>query len=253
MRILLCGWLALLASGVPAQEPSSEPVNRLSGPALVSELRAGGFILYFRHTSTDFGQNDDSMTSFEDCAKQRNLTDKGRNEARAIGAAIRELRIPIGRVLASPFCRTVDTAMLAFGKAEKSLDLRGWPASSADPTRYAPLRAYLAAPPTAATNTVLVGHGNPFRAVAGPPHLLEGEAAVIRPLGGERFEIVARIRVDEWTDLLKVSAHSAVKSRDKSPMSPWTDASPSPNQLQPPAAGSAEYLALVSLVEARLK
>ena len=161
-------------------------------------------MLYFRHTSTDFGQNDDSMTSFEDCAKQRNLTDKGRNEARAIGAAIRELRIPVDRVLASPFCRTVETAMLAFGKAEKTLDLRGWPASNVDPDRYAALRRHLAAPPIAGTNTVLVGHGNPFRAVAGPPHLKEGEAAVIRPLGGEKFEIAARIQLQEWTDLLRV-------------------------------------------------
>jgi hypothetical protein len=96
--------------------------------------------------------------------------------------------------------------MLAFGKAEKTPGLRGWPASSAGPDRYAPLREYLAAPPIAATNTVLVGHGNPFRAVAGPPHLMEGEAAVIRPLGGERFEIVARIKVQEWSDLLKTSA-----------------------------------------------
>lgn len=146
------------------------------------------------------------MTTFEDCAKQRNLTDKGRNEARAIGAAIRELRIPVDKVLASPFCRTVETAIQAFGKAEKTSGLRGWPASSADPGRYTPLRGYLAAPPIAATNTVLVGHGNPFRAVAGPPHLMEGEAAVIRPLGGERFEIVARIQVQEWSELLKVGA-----------------------------------------------
>jgi hypothetical protein len=96
--------------------------------------------------------------------------------------------------------------MLAFGKAEKTSDLRGWPTSSADPDRYAPLRRHLAAPPTPGANTVLVGHGNPFRAVAGPPHLTEGEAAVIRPLGGEKFEVAARMQVQEWTDLLKVSA-----------------------------------------------
>ncbi len=162
--------------------------------------------MYFRHTSTDFGQNDDSMTTFEDCAKQRNLTDKGRDEARAIGAGMRELRIPVERVLASPFCRTVETAMLAFGKAEKTLDLRGWPASSADSDRYLLLRRHLAAPQPAGMNTVLVGHGNPFRAVAGPPHLMEGEAVVIRPLGGEKFEIVARIKVQEWADLLKAGA-----------------------------------------------
>ena len=166
-------------------------------------------MLYFRHASTDFGQNDDSMTSFEDCTKQRNLTDKGRDEARRIGAAVRELRIPVGSVLASPFCRTVETAMLAFGRAEKSMDLRGWGASNTDPSRYAPLRRHLSAAPVAGANTMLVGHGNPFRAVAGPPHLMEGEAAVIRPLGGDKFEIVARIRVDQWPELLETSARSS--------------------------------------------
>jgi hypothetical protein len=30
-------------------------------------------------------------------------------------------------------------------------------------------------------NRWLIGHGNPFRSVAGAPHLPEGEAAVIRP------------------------------------------------------------------------
>jgi broad specificity phosphatase PhoE len=42
-------------------------------------------VLYIRHTSTDFGQNDAKMTGYEDCANQRNLTDKGRQEARAVG------------------------------------------------------------------------------------------------------------------------------------------------------------------------
>ena len=209
VRLILCvfisAWLALCASVVMAEEPSSEPVDALGGAALVSALRAGGFVLYFRHASTDFGQNDDGMTSFEDCTKQRNLTDKGRDEARRIGAAVRELRIPVGSVLASPFCRTVETAMLAFGKAEKSVDLRGWGASNTDPNRYAPLRKHLGMTPVAGTNTMLVGHGNPFRAVAGPPHLMEGEAAVIRPLDGETFEIVARIRVEQWADLVQAA------------------------------------------------
>ena len=202
-RLAACVCLALCASGPRAEEPSSEPVHALSGAALVSALRASGFVLYFRHTSTDFGQNDDSMTSFDDCTQQRNLTDKGRDEARRIGAAVRELRIPVGSVLASPFCRTVETAMLAFGKAEKSMDLRGWGTSNTDPSRYAPLRKHLGKAPATGTNTMLVGHGNPFRAIAGPPHLTEGEAAVVRPLGDEKFEVVARIRVEQWASLLK--------------------------------------------------
>jgi len=44
---------------------------------LLSELLKGGYILYFRHAATDFSQNDERMKSFEDCANQRNLIDRG--------------------------------------------------------------------------------------------------------------------------------------------------------------------------------
>ncbi len=97
-------------------------------------------MLYLRHTSTDFSRTYPQTSSYEDCANQRNLTDKGRDEARAIAAHLKRLRIPIGKVYASPFCRTVETAMLAFGKAEKSQDVRGGPVASDDPARYDPLR-----------------------------------------------------------------------------------------------------------------
>ena len=70
-------------------------------PEVLNLLREGGYVLYLRHTSTDFSQNDSRMTSFEDCASQRNLTDRGRDEARAIGEHVKRLEIPIGEVLAS--------------------------------------------------------------------------------------------------------------------------------------------------------
>ncbi len=103
-----------------------------AGATLLSALRAGGYVLYFRHTATDFGQNDEKMTGFEDCANQRNLTDAGRADARAIGAAIRSLGIPIGDVLASPFCRTRETAELIFGRFTVA------PRCAADPRRPKP-------------------------------------------------------------------------------------------------------------------
>ncbi len=158
-------------------------------------------MLYFRHTSTDFSQNDERMKDFGDCANQRNLTDKGRAEARLVGAATRELGLAFERVLASPFCRTVETAQLVFGRAEKMQEVRGGPAVSVNAERYAALRKILATPVRSGANLAVVSHGNPFISVAGPPYLAEGEAAVIRPLGGD-FEIVARIRVEGW-DALK--------------------------------------------------
>src|SRR5436853_5281687 len=115
-------------------------------PAIVQQLRQGGYVLYMRHASTDFSQNDARMSSYEDCANQRNLTDKGRAEAREIGAQVKRLRIPIGEVLASPFCRTMQTARLAFGKAQAMNEVRGGPSRPDDPARYEPLRKILSTP-----------------------------------------------------------------------------------------------------------
>src|SRR5208283_1740805 len=173
----------------------------LSGRPLLAALKAGGMILYFRHASTDFGQNDEQMTGYEDCARQRNLTERGRDEARAIGAAIAPLALPIGAVLASPFCRTMETARLIFGRATPTPAVRGGPASSGAAARYAALRELLSSVPPAGTDLAIVSHGNPFHAVAGEPLLAEGEAAVIRPLGAAGFRVVARIPKDGWEAL----------------------------------------------------
>ena len=197
-------WLAaLLLSALFVAAPSLAADARddtLAGPALLSALRAGGLILYFRHTSTDFGQNDDQMSGYEDCARQRNLTDRGRDEARAIGAAIERLRIPIGDVLASPFCRTRETAQLIFGRLRVDAAVRGGPASD-DANRYAALRRLLSTPPAAGTVLAIASHGNPFRAVAGTPYLAEGEAAVVKPLRERGFQVIARIPKDGWSAL----------------------------------------------------
>lgn len=201
---LLCApaWTQTPASA--ASQRSSLPSRELPPAELLSELRKGGYVLYFRHAATDFSQNDERMKSFEDCASQRNLIDKGRADARAVGAAIRELGIPVRRVLASPFCRTVETAELLFGRAEKMQEVRGGPAAPQDPDRYAALRQILATPVQKDANLAIVSHGNPFYNVAGPPYLAEGEAAVIRP-AGSAFDVVAKLRVEDWDALRRAA------------------------------------------------
>ncbi|MFN2644166.1 MAG: histidine phosphatase family protein [Burkholderiales bacterium] len=168
-------------------------------PALLPKLRQGGYVLFLRHTSTDFSKNDQKMTSFEDCANQRNLTDKGRAEARALGEALERLTIPIGPVYASPFCRTMETARLAFGRAERMNEARGGPTN--DPSRYELLRKLLATPPPGDANAVVSSHGNPFYALYGPPYLAEGEIAIIRPDGANGPEVVGRVRLEDWPAL----------------------------------------------------
>ena len=192
--VVACAALAALAAF--AQPPT------LEGAALVKALREGGYVLYLRHASTDFGQHDEKMTDFADCASQRNLTDAGRAEARAIAAALKELKIPVGPVLASPYCRTLESGRLVFGSATVSHAVRGGPAQ-ADAERYAELRKLLSTPVAKGSNLAISSHGNPFVAVAGPPYLAEGEIAVVEPQGNGNFRIVARIAKTGWSSLTK--------------------------------------------------
>lgn len=201
-----CALVAFAAPALPqaaATEQDARP--QLTGRPLVTALRGGGYVLYLRHTSTDFGENDERMTDYADCKSQRNLTDAGRTEARTIGAALRELKIPIGEVLASPFCRTMETGRLVFGRATASSAVRGGPARPENPDRYADLRKLLSTPVADRTNTAIASHGNPFRGVTDAPYLAEGEMAVVEPQGNGKFRIVARIPKDGWAALIASS------------------------------------------------
>jgi len=186
--------LAAIAALAWAQAPAP-----LEGKALLTVLRAGGVTLYFRHVATDFGQNDERYVE-GDCSTQRNLTDAGRADARRIGAEIKRLRIPIGEVRASPFCRTVETATLMFGRAERAPEARGGPAV-AEAERYADLKTLLATPPAKGTVRVIASHGNPFRAITQSAYLTEGEPAVVAPGPGDGFTVIARIPKDAWRTL----------------------------------------------------
>ncbi|HKF67152.1 MAG TPA: histidine phosphatase family protein [Vicinamibacterales bacterium] len=178
------------------------PAQPLAGAELLAALRAGGYVLYFRHADTDHSRQDQRPVNLDDCATQRVLTEKGRQNSRAIGEAIRALDVPIGAVLASPLCRTVDTAVLAFGSAQKSMATReAGPDPAGSPSRYAALRVLLSTAPPVGKNTAIVGHGYPYYSLIGRGQMLEeGEAAVLRPQGTS-FEEVARLGLKEWREL----------------------------------------------------
>jgi phosphohistidine phosphatase SixA len=198
---LLVGVLALTFAAPAAALAQKSAHPALGGADLLAALHAGGLVLYFRHADTDWKQNDTRGMRLEDCAAQRNLSDRGRENARAVGAAIRALAIPIGSVLASPLCRTVETAMLAFGVAEKSMAVReGGPLPPGSPGRYEALRVLLSTPVAPGTNLVLVGHAYPYYSLVGGQYLEEGEADVARPRGAD-FEVVARVGLKQWREL----------------------------------------------------
>jgi len=167
----------------------------LQGSKLLAALKRGGYVIYFRHTATDFSKNDSAMTGFDDCENQRLLSEQGRRDAVAIGERIRALGLPVGEAFASPMCRTMEHARLMLKSVTPRNEVRE--TQNGD---YAGLKRLLAAPVAPGGNRWIVGHGIPFRAIAGAPHLAEGEAAVIRP-GQTRWTVVARLNVADWQTL----------------------------------------------------
>ncbi len=186
--------------------------------SVLAALRGGGFVIYLRHTQTDWSQDpreqawvadvlasrDESL--FQQCDRQRLLSDEGRNQARTIGEAFRRLGIPVGRVLTSPWCRVRDTAQLAFGRGQVATD-QLWDSgylAGEERNRYRDrLRGLLSSPPDGGTNTVLVGHMPQFYDVTGIA-LNEGEAVVVWPRGDD-FRLLNRIPPAGWDELARLS------------------------------------------------
>ncbi len=185
-------------SGVPEQEQA------LNGEALAAALKRGGYVIYFRHADTGPAYMEQGV-DLKRCETQRNLNDSGREEAKLIGARFRSLKIPVGEVLSSEFCRCKETADLAFGRYKIAPMLTGVSRSAeAAPRReqaIAGLKKLLAATPAPGTNTVLVSHGfNLWDAE--DFHLgTQGEAAIYMPDGKGGYALVARLLPRAWSEL----------------------------------------------------
>jgi phosphohistidine phosphatase SixA len=201
---LLCSFL--LFGAAVAQNAS-----QLSDQALVAALRAGGYNIYFRHAATEWSQQDkvnaEGDWSSCDPAKIRQLSDAGRQTAAAIGEAIRALQIPIGRVLASPYCRTLETARrMQVGDVETSTDIMNMRVASYFGGTEAiaeSARQRLSAPPEDGTNSILVAHGNVLISATGV-YPQEAEGIVFQPDGNGSYSMAARISPEQWTRLASV-------------------------------------------------
>lgn len=94
-----------------------------SRAALLDDLQDGQHVLLIRHADAP-GFGDPPGYSLDNCTTQRNLGDKGRKQAVAIGQWLTEQRVTVANVKSSPWCRCLDTAkLIAKGSvvADKSL------------------------------------------------------------------------------------------------------------------------------------
>jgi broad specificity phosphatase PhoE len=156
-----------------------------------SLLKDGGHVVLMRHAVTTPGVGDPPGMRLDDCRTQRNLTDEGRRHARQIGEAFRTRGIVVDHVLASPWCRCLETARLAFGAAEVSQPLSNLYGRSDRQAQQVRDMTAIVGEPRRGGNLVLVSHGSTILALTGVS-LAAGEMVVVTPQGAGRFAVIGR-------------------------------------------------------------
>jgi phosphohistidine phosphatase SixA len=184
---------SLLATGRPHAQT-------LAGPALIKSLQSGGLVIVMRHASSP-GEIPKTPNP-DNVPPERQLDEKGRATATAMGDALRRLKIPIGEVLTSPTYRARETARLARLPAPRSASEVGEGSGSMQgvaPAQTQWLQKKVTEFPSG-TNTVLITH-TPNITAAFPqvtPAAAEGEAFVFGPDGKGGARLVGRIKIDDW-------------------------------------------------------
>ena len=186
--------LGLVAASAWAQSGSVREILGL--------LRTGGYVIVVRHGATHADQADTDPLNLDDVTKQRQLNDKGRADAKAVGDAFRQAGVPIGKSYSSRFYRAIETARLIGGKEpQATLDIsEGGLVVTPDENnrRTQALRALVATAPDPGTNTLVVTH---------KPNILDAFgkdwASIFKPEGNGKYTLVARMQIAQWATAAK--------------------------------------------------
>ncbi|HEU5294280.1 MAG TPA: histidine phosphatase family protein [Burkholderiaceae bacterium] len=201
MTKLLAILLAAIVAGCAAPSPAPRGPDM---PALVEQLRAGGYVIVMRHGATHRDQADTDPLNYDNVAKQRQLSDSGRDVARQVGDAWRKLGIPVGDVVTSRFNRAKETGRLIAGAEVVTTDdvtEGGLVVTPIENDRRADaMRRLAAAKPSAGKNTLIVSHKPNILDAFGRDwfDVKEGEASVFRPDTAGKPALVARVQASDW-------------------------------------------------------
>jgi hypothetical protein len=170
---------------------------------IIRMLRNGGYILYVRHGEASIGVDYPNL-HLQNCVTQRNLSETGRRQAVYYGQLLRQLQIPIMYpILASPFCRTRETAIFAFGREVVQTDpfwleinkLSGSVSAVERQRIMNTFHSILEVSPIQGSNKVIIAHSFP-RGV-GLGEIPNMGTVIVRPRGqGNSYEIVAKLTLD---------------------------------------------------------
>jgi len=200
MTIVRCGMAAVAAVLVAV----TAWAQGASVDDILTKLRAGGHVIVVRHGATHADQADTDPLNLDNVAKQRQLNDKGRADARTLGDVLRKSGVPIGRVYTSRFQRAVETARLIAGKEpEATADVSegGLVVSPNENNRRTQaFRALVGRAPEAGTNTLIVTHKPNIVDALGKDwfDVREGETSILKPDGTGGYALVGRVQIGQW-------------------------------------------------------
>lgn len=182
----------------------ASPVNL----SLINSLRQGGYVLYVRHGEATVGEDQPGFV-LSDCSTQRNLSEEGKRQALLFGQTIRRLQIPIETpVQASPFCRTRESAELAFGVGNVQVDpfwvniynLSGNVTPADRDRTLAALNSKLEKVPSSGTNKIIIAHS--FPPGVGLGEIPYAGTVVVKPRGeGAGYDVIDSISLEELMSL----------------------------------------------------
>jgi phosphohistidine phosphatase SixA len=179
--------------------------------ALSAQLKQGGYVIVFRHGATNRDQADTDPLNYDNVARQRLLSERGREVAREVGDAFKALGIPIWAIYTSKFNRAVETGkLIGGGEVMPTLDLTegGLVATPIENDRRAEaLRKMAATAPPAGKNTLLVTHKPNIIEAFGRDwfDVKEGEASIFQTAASGKANLIARVQAADWLAAAKIS------------------------------------------------
>jgi phosphohistidine phosphatase SixA len=152
-----------------------------------------GHILMLRHALAP-GFGDPDGFKIGDCATQRNLNDRGRMQAAAIGDWLRKKGVASARVFSSQWCRCLETAeLLELGPVTELPALNSFYelTENREPNLKA-LREFIAAQPATGGLIIMVTHQVTISAMT-DLYVSSGEGVVLKLKRNAAYDVIGRI------------------------------------------------------------
>ena len=159
----------------------------------IAAMKHGGHILMIRHAFAP-GSGDPANFRIGDCSTQRNLDDRGRKQAKAIGKWLRLNGITSARIYSSQWCRCLETAkLLEMGSVTELPALNSFfeLTQNREPNLKA-LRKFIAEQPSDGDLIILVTHFVTISAIANES-VSSGEGVLLKLKDDAPYEIVGRL------------------------------------------------------------